>query len=869
MNSGAFGENFPYSNFHDLNMDWIIKIAKDFLDQYTNIQSTIDTGLENINNTATHLQELLQEWYDTHSSDIANQLADALEDISTELTNAITQFNLSAEQKAEQTLESIPSDYTALYNQVLELKTALTNTQDELLYNQIVDWSNTFDASHLVDVVFFTDPYSIMKANRSYRIVMEKDANTFDAELSVDGTADTLVLGVYGNTLKAETIVKPAEDVGRYKLFSNGAGTVRIRIYECFYNKLYNKTTELLNIKRNFELNNNIVNMTINAQSGYNDIVFFQDQSRILKANYPYLVVVEKPANDNQSIRISYLNNFQSSFLHVNDNNPVDYMIINNTEDIGRLYAYASGTTSFNISIYRSPKESTLLYSFTNTGEEDPTSYYVYCQYPFRKNRRYSIKIEFSANISIDSFGLSISTNGYWNNSYTPIIANPFKGTGVTRQFVCKGDYKYALIRLYGVPQSSMNVEISEIDQSESPYFFVASNDALEKEKTIADFICTGNNDEYIINMAHLQSIWEKSGRVKLSNGVFHIQSFNNTIDNKKVAIPLTKGPNTIRNTSIEGTNCPYGFTRQKFGNGTTLYIDETGYNSLGSNDEACVIKTPGTQAILSDNAIELRDIGIYVYGSQKKITAIDLTSGDRVYCERITMVGYTKEMLDDYHVGLSIPPVAIPVDGFTGIKMGTGSNDPQGYSFRNIGIWGFYEGFKVGGEHLLMEQCYAALCIYGYTFGNIPEVEPENINSLCHPITMINCSDERNQNFPCFKKAGHKQHIAMIGLNLEYLPNSAPGNIFNNYMVDETNGEVCGEITYTIFTSQGNVANIPLWANGSGQTFKSRNAVHKEIGTTAERLTYSPNYGQTFYDTTTQKMYICTDPANSTWTEI
>ena len=42
MNSGAFGENFPYTNFHELNMDWIIKIAKDFLDQYTHIQQIID-----------------------------------------------------------------------------------------------------------------------------------------------------------------------------------------------------------------------------------------------------------------------------------------------------------------------------------------------------------------------------------------------------------------------------------------------------------------------------------------------------------------------------------------------------------------------------------------------------------------------------------------------------------------------------------------------------------------------------------------------------------------------------------------------------------------------------------------------------------
>ena len=29
MNAGAFGENFPYTNFHDLNLDWIIKQIKD------------------------------------------------------------------------------------------------------------------------------------------------------------------------------------------------------------------------------------------------------------------------------------------------------------------------------------------------------------------------------------------------------------------------------------------------------------------------------------------------------------------------------------------------------------------------------------------------------------------------------------------------------------------------------------------------------------------------------------------------------------------------------------------------------------------------------------------------------------------------
>lgn len=88
----ALFENFPYTNFHELNLDWIIKIAKDFLDQYTHIQQIIEDGEANISDLteqglqelqekATNLEALLQAWYDTHSQDIANQLADALADL--------------------------------------------------------------------------------------------------------------------------------------------------------------------------------------------------------------------------------------------------------------------------------------------------------------------------------------------------------------------------------------------------------------------------------------------------------------------------------------------------------------------------------------------------------------------------------------------------------------------------------------------------------------------------------------------------------------------------------------------------------------------------------------------------------------------
>lgn len=125
MNSGAFGENFPYSNFHELNMDWIIKIAKDFLDQYTHIQETIDDGLEALDNKATELEALLQEWYDTHSQDIADKLASALQDLNewytthqnyldTTLAEKLNEFNT----RTNETIATIPGDYTTLGDEV-------------------------------------------------------------------------------------------------------------------------------------------------------------------------------------------------------------------------------------------------------------------------------------------------------------------------------------------------------------------------------------------------------------------------------------------------------------------------------------------------------------------------------------------------------------------------------------------------------------------------------------------------------------------------------------------------------------------------------------------------------------------------------
>ena len=143
-------QEFPYTDMHQLNLDWIIKIAKDFLDQYTHIQQLIadgetslqtlttegetslqnltTSGLEQLQAKADNLESLLQAWYDTHSADIAAQLASALSDLNSwytthqnyldeTLQTNITAFQTMADAYALETIQSIPQDYTALADQ--------------------------------------------------------------------------------------------------------------------------------------------------------------------------------------------------------------------------------------------------------------------------------------------------------------------------------------------------------------------------------------------------------------------------------------------------------------------------------------------------------------------------------------------------------------------------------------------------------------------------------------------------------------------------------------------------------------------------------------------------------------------------------
>lgn len=261
MNNGAFGENFPYSNFHDLNMDWIIKIAKDFLDQYTNLQEMItsgeeslqnltESGLEQLTSKADELEELLQDWYNTHSEDIADQLASALSDLNawyTEHQNYLNNtllynialFDQHAETKAAETLESIPADYSTLAEKVRAIDdnklAIIPNTKNKLNCNtaQTQTINGVIFTPHFTrDFLDYIDVYGTASGNADYEIEGSLEAGDYILSSFLDWNGNpsvsTGVLTVYFGTGMEVIVASDAPRAGT--VTQDGTAKIRIRV---------------------------------------------------------------------------------------------------------------------------------------------------------------------------------------------------------------------------------------------------------------------------------------------------------------------------------------------------------------------------------------------------------------------------------------------------------------------------------------------------------------------------------------------------------------------------------------------------------------------------------------------------------------
>lgn len=402
-------------------------------------------------------------------------------------------------------------------------------------------------------------------------------------------------------------------------------------------------------------------------------------------------------------------------------------------------------------------------------------------------------------------------------------------------------------------------------------YIYIAACNSTDEFKAKADFVCTGVNDELIIQKAIKECI-KKNKNLYLINGTYRIDGFYDFNDNgPRTAVCI---PNAHREIKITGQNHEYGFQKE-YSNGVVLYVSENALNTIKTKSADVIRGTWTGAGIQNGSSLNMENIAVVLANNSKPVRCIDLRRTDRVEIKNISLISYGDSITSSSTVGLVTPP-PIPARGCIGLTMTDGSNyDYSNYT--NVQTWGFDEGIQVGGEHVVCINCGAAIGNYGFTFGNY-----EANSGLNHPITLINCLDERNINLPYFGKwcgdsnrnGGRligNQEIQLISFNIERVECQTPGGKLGDFMKEEIPGSWCGKIEFTAQPAWWAVNDISfkLWeSDGSGSRIKTINSCHKTVCTSAERHSYYPTLGQQIFDTDLNKMLICIDPDTKKWVD-
>ena len=363
----------------------------------------------------------------------------------------------------------------------------------------------------------------------------------------------------------------------------------------------------------------------------------------------------------------------------------------------------------------------------------------------------------------------------------------------------------------------------------------VAAAKSPDTDKSAADFVCTGTNDEAVLNKAI--ELLVRGGTVKLADGDYYIDAFPNE-GNTAVLFGYNDGQARTINV-VGGTENKSYNTR--FGVG--IHVTEAAMAAMdpakGPYRVFCGTerkpKAPGVFFKYTFvNNVNFRDIYILFHDASKPLRGID---GSCFGNMELVMVGvYTERYFKDRF--LHEKP-ATPAKGSIGVVSCRDSNDEAsriGYDFVNVG--GMHTGFAFQSvDHLVLKACTAARCCYGY----------RAVNGTPKTMTWINCCDEGNTHLPFF---GGRGHLTAIDFNIErfnadYIPDSPDGP--GSAAAEEKPGAWHGYISYTM---QGKAFGLNrFWADGSGLNFRTENLDHSRT----ERPKF-PEYLETYFDKETNK---------------
>ena len=395
----------------------------------------------------------------------------------------------------------------------------------------------------------------------------------------------------------------------------------------------------------------------------------------------------------------------------------------------------------------------------------------------------------------------------------------------------------------------TINKKLNEdLFNSPSRHVFVAAYNSPARDQKRADYVCTGTNDELVIQQAVNDQRIRYGGTLQLLDGTYYIDSFPNTdSDGHHVAI-LFRGyaSDNARVLDVTGT------TRNKGCNsewGVSIHVTSTAIAAMNDTDTYVIFKGTNTRPSLYPdyayvNTVNFYKMNIYIGEAEKKMVGIDMTYFSASFLEDIQVwtESYNAKRMNHEK------PIT-PVVGSVGVKTMNGSNDMCRVRWSFVSCCGMHKGFVVKSvDHLIMMNCAACRCVYGFYFENgTPKAS----------LTLISCIDEGCVHLPYFGGSGHITALsfAVERFDYRYYPDDPSGNT-EFYAQEATPGNWIGTIEYTIQGwSSANGTTLTgtaqhFWKdNGSGKCIRTRNLNSDHTG-------YSqPNAGEyleQYFDTTT-----------------
>jgi hypothetical protein len=371
---------------------------------------------------------------------------------------------------------------------------------------------------------------------------------------------------------------------------------------------------------------------------------------------------------------------------------------------------------------------------------------------------------------------------------------------------------------------------------------YIAAVDSSDRDKETADIVCSGKNDQDVLQEA-LDRVFIpvngeiRGGRIILAPGNYYIDAFPRKNANGRVAVMSKAVSNRFAHIGILIS----GSDRTE---STVIRITKEAYDSVKENESCSLFATEGHNG----NHHVFKDIYVTVYDDQKNIICFDGRFMGSLGMRRC-------KCLCDTRGNYSNVKQPLPSEGFIAFMGTYGSNNMFEYKWEFCQAEGFGQGFAVGGEHLLLNKCAALFGRHGITFNNYEQ--PRGV--YAHPITIMKFIDEANVCFWKFAANKYKQSVNAYNTSFEAVPHWLA--LDGRLSYEEKPGDYCGHIDYV--ANQGyfteNDPKQAFWEKGSGINFNTVNNTHKSLCSTDERLRYAANIGQEIFDTDLKKKLIFT----------